>query len=122
LIGAERWLGGGEHKNRSLNESSPAGQARLLQVSFSKEVTPHERQQSSAISCGVPSAGSSRKVLAWRLSNTMETEFCLDALEEALHAYGKPEIFNTSTSSRFMRILKEAAGWTTSSSSGYGVH
>jgi putative transposase len=55
----------------------------------------------------------SRKVLAWRLSNTMDTEFCVEALEEALGAYGKPEIFNTDqgsqfTSPRFTGILKEA--------------
>ena len=37
----------------------------------------------------------SRKVLAWRLSNTMEAEFCVDALEEAMARYGKPEIFNS---------------------------
>jgi putative transposase len=36
----------------------------------------------------------SRKVLAWRVSNTMEVEFCLEALEEALARFGKPEIFN----------------------------
>jgi len=36
----------------------------------------------------------SRKVLAWRLSNTMEAEFCIEALEEALAKYGKSEIFN----------------------------
>jgi transposase InsO family protein len=55
----------------------------------------------------------SRKVLAWRLSNTMDTEFCIEALEEALGKYGRPEIFNTDqgsqfTSPRFTRILKEA--------------
>jgi putative transposase len=55
----------------------------------------------------------SRKVLAWRLSNTMDTEFCIEALEEALGKYGKPEIFNTDqgsqfTSPRFTRVLKEA--------------
>jgi putative transposase len=55
----------------------------------------------------------SRKVLAWRLSNTMDTEFCIEALEEALGRYGTPEIFNTDqgsqfTSPRFTRILKEA--------------
>ena len=36
----------------------------------------------------------SRKVLAWRLSNTMETHFCVEALEEALALYDAPEIFN----------------------------
>ena len=37
----------------------------------------------------------SRRVLAWRLSITLETEFCLDAVQEALARHGKPEIFNT---------------------------
>ena len=36
-----------------------------------------------------------RKVLAWRISNTLETEFCLDALNEAIHKFGPPEIMNT---------------------------
>ena len=40
----------------------------------------------------------SRRVLAWRLSITMEVEFCLDAVEEALARYGRPEIFNTDQS------------------------
>jgi putative transposase len=38
---------------------------------------------------------STRKVLSWRLSNTMETDFCLEALEEAFARYGVPDIFNT---------------------------
>jgi putative transposase len=37
----------------------------------------------------------SRKVLAWRLSNTMDAEFCVAALKEALARFGSPEIFNT---------------------------
>ena len=37
----------------------------------------------------------SRRVLAWRLSITLEAEFCLDAVQEALARHGKPEIFNT---------------------------
>jgi len=37
----------------------------------------------------------SRKVLAHRLSNTMTTDFCVEALEEALTRFGAPEIFNT---------------------------
>jgi putative transposase len=36
-----------------------------------------------------------RRVLAWRVSITMEVQFCLDALEEALECYGRPEIMNT---------------------------
>jgi putative transposase len=43
----------------------------------------------------------SRYVLSWRVSNTMDTSFCLDALEEALERYGRPEIFNTDQGSQF---------------------
>jgi putative transposase len=55
----------------------------------------------------------SRKVLAWRLSNTMDTEFCAAALEEALARYGRPDIFNTDqgsqfTSFAFTNTLKDA--------------
>ena len=46
----------------------------------------------------------SRRVLAWRLSNTMDTEFCLAALAEALESYGIPEIFNTDQGSQFTSI------------------
>src|SRR5438046_3067547 len=53
----------------------------------------------------------SRAVLAWRLSNTLGAEFCVEALEEALFRYGRPEIFNTdqgsqSTSHDFTGTLK----------------
>jgi len=55
-----------------------------------------------------------RKVLAWRLSNTMDVEFCLAAVEEALARFGTPEIFNTDqgsqfTSPRFTGLLSEAS-------------
>jgi putative transposase len=43
----------------------------------------------------------SRKVLSWRLSNTMDVHFCLEALDEALRRYDKPEIFNTDQGSQF---------------------
>ncbi len=43
----------------------------------------------------------SRKVLTWRLSNTMDVQFCVDALDEALDRYGPPEIFNTDQGSQF---------------------
>jgi putative transposase len=57
--------------------------------------------------------GASRKILARRLSNTMDVEFCLDALQEALARHGRPEIFNTDqggqfTSPRFTGILTGA--------------
>ena len=42
-----------------------------------------------------------RHVLAWRLSNTMDASFCVEALAEALARYGKPEIFNTDQGSQF---------------------
>ena len=42
-----------------------------------------------------------RHVLAWRLSNTMDVRFCIEALNEALSRYGKPEIFNTDQGSQF---------------------
>ena len=42
-----------------------------------------------------------RHVLAWRLSNTMDAGFCVEALAEALSRYGKPEIFNTDQGSQF---------------------
>ena len=86
----------------------------------------------------------SRAVLAWRLSNTLGADFCVDALEEALARYGRPEIFNTDqgsqfTSDDFTGTLKRhgvmismdgkslpsrkrgAAAWTTSSLSGCGA-
>ena len=54
----------------------------------------------------------SRRVLAWRLSNTLTTDFCLDAVQEAITQHGTPEIFNTDqgcqfTSLEFSGFLKE---------------
>ena len=43
----------------------------------------------------------SRKVLAWRLSNTLTADFCVEALEEALAHFGRPEIFNTDQGGQF---------------------
>jgi putative transposase len=53
----------------------------------------------------------SRKVLSWRLSNTLDPSFCTEALEEAISRYGTPQIFNTDqgsqfTADAFTRILK----------------
>ncbi|GAB1535026.1 hypothetical protein ADMFC3_19190 [Geovibrio sp. ADMFC3] len=55
----------------------------------------------------------SRKVLSWRLSNSLDSDFCVAALEEALEKYGTPEIFNTDqgsqfTSYDFTQTLKDA--------------
>ena len=54
----------------------------------------------------------SRRILAWRLSNTLTTDFCIEALQEAILRYGAPEIFNTDqgsqfTSTEFTGVLKE---------------
>lgn len=43
----------------------------------------------------------SRKVLVWRLSNTLDTGFCVDCLEQAMQVYGVPEIFNTDQGCQF---------------------
>jgi len=46
----------------------------------------------------------SRRVLAWRLSNTLTTDFCLDAAREAITRYGQPEIFNTDQGCQFTSL------------------
>jgi len=45
-----------------------------------------------------------RHVLAWRLSNTMDARFCIEALNDALAKHGKPEIFNTDQGSQFTSL------------------
>jgi putative transposase len=57
-----------------------------------------------------------RKVLAWKVSNTMDAGFCVEALKEALSRFGKPEIFNTDQGSQFtgfdfIAVLKDAEIW-----------
>jgi len=56
---------------------------------------------------------STRKVLSWRVSNTMDAEFCIEALEDALARFGRPDIFNSDqgsqfTSPRFTGVLQAA--------------
>ena len=56
-----------------------------------------------------------RRVLAWRLSNTLTTDFCIEAVQEAIATYGKPEIFNTDqgcqfTDGDFVRLIREEHG------------
>jgi len=55
----------------------------------------------------------SRAILSWRLSNTCDTSFCVEALQEAIEKYGSPEIFNTDqgstfTAPEFLRVLENA--------------
>ena len=45
-----------------------------------------------------------RAVLSWRLSNTMDSHFCVEALEEAIRRYGRPEVFNTDQGSQFTSL------------------
>ena len=54
-----------------------------------------------------------RKVLAWRLSNSLTADFCVEAVEEAIANFGRPEIFNTDQGSQFasadfIKVLKTA--------------
>jgi len=58
----------------------------------------------------------SRKILTWKVSNTLDTDFCLAALEEAINQWGIPAIFNTDqgsqfTSDAFISVLES-----------YGIH
>jgi putative transposase len=46
----------------------------------------------------------SRRVLSWRLSITLTTDFCIEAVQEAIHRYGIPEIFNTDQGSQFTSL------------------
>ena len=86
-----------------------------------------------------------RKVLSWRVSNTMDVEFCIEALEEALARFGNPEIFNTDPAksrgdlrgavnsprrgsrASYSKLMcgspwtDEGVGWITCSSSGCGA-
>lgn len=55
----------------------------------------------------------SRKVLSWRVSNTLDTCFCIEALKEAMDNYGIPAVFNTDqgsqfTSEAFTKVLEDA--------------
>ena len=61
----------------------------------------------------------SRRVLAWRVSITLDVEFCLDALEEALARHGKPEIFNTDREASSPARRSLACCWATRSGSAW---
>lgn len=78
----------------------------------------------------------SRRVLSWRISNSMDTSFCVDCLEDALSLHSKPEIFNTDQGSQFTSAaftacsnakrspsawMGAAVPWTTSSSNDCGA-
>jgi putative transposase len=96
----------------------------LLEGASGREISPIFR-------CGVGSLylvanmdWHTRKVLAWRISNTLEADFCVEALNEAIHRFGPPEIMNTDQGSQFtsfawtdrlrrsgVRISMDGEGW-----------
>jgi len=98
------------------------------------DILLHPRDAQRLLSCRNHGTGSAAKVLAWRLSNTMDASFCVTALEEAIARFGKPRDLQTPIKARSLtsfasphlegcrtfRISMDvvAAGWTTSSSSG----
>ena len=51
-----------------------------------------------------------RKVLSWRLSNTLTADFCVDALQEALARFGRPEIFNTDQGAHQRTVHRNSEG------------
>lgn len=51
----------------------------------------------------------SRRVLSWRVSNTMDVSFCVEALEGALKRFGKPDIFNSDQGSQFNPARRNGA-------------
>jgi putative transposase len=73
-----------------------------------------------------------RKGLAWRISKTLEADFCVEALNESIHKFGPPEIMNTDHGSQFISFawtdllkkvefrISKGPGSTTSSSRGSG--
>ena len=68
-----------------------------------------------------------RKVLAWRLSNTMEADFCVAALNDAMDAHGRPEIFNTDQGGQFIShaftgALADGPRWTVSDALADGLN
>ena len=74
-------------------------QLRDLTITCSNHVwaadTPYIPLQQGFVYLFAAIDGASRRVLAWRLSNTLTTDFCLDAVPEAINRYGTPAMFNT---------------------------
>jgi putative transposase len=84
-----------------------------LEVKFLRPTHPYIPMQRGFLYLAAVMDWSTRKVLSWRVSNTMDVEFCIEALEEALARFGRPDIFNSDqgsqfTSPRFTGILQAA--------------
>jgi transposase InsO family protein len=63
-----------------------------------------ERSYALPVKRQAQAVGFSRRVLSWRLSITLETDFCVEAIEEALMRFGNPDIFKTDQGSQFTSI------------------
>src|SRR5579875_1991861 len=70
-------------------------------IRFGRWTSPTSRWRAASSISPPWSTGSAAGSLAWRLSITMEVEFCLEAVEEALAKHGRPEIFNTDQGNQF---------------------
>ena len=93
--------------------SLPAARLRIRgRTTCGARMLPHSPAVGLSVS-GRVMDWASRKVLSWRLSNTLDASFCVEALHEALQRYGPPEIFNSDQGSQFTSVdftdvLKEA--------------
>jgi putative transposase len=82
-----------------------------LGVQFPRSTHPYIPLRKGFVYLAAVLDWATRRVLSWRLSNTLTTDFCLEAVEESLPRYGTPEIFNTDqgsqfTSSDFVALLR----------------
>jgi putative transposase len=68
---------------------------------ISASMTATRQNKATPVHLAVVLDWATRRVLAWRLSITMEAAFCVDTLQDALARHGKPEIFNTDQGSQF---------------------
>src|SRR3954454_7803504 len=97
---------------RSRRNHSPAFKAKVALQAIRGDKTVAELAQQHEVHAYLPMAKGfvylaaildlyNRKVLAWRTSNTLTSDFCIEALQEALMRFGSPEIFNTDQGSQF---------------------
>ena len=93
LSQAQHLQAGARPPDLSLSAAQAADHPTEPGLGHGHHVHPHGARL--CLSGGGRSTGSAGAVLAWRLSITLEAAFCIEALEEALARYGRPEIFNT---------------------------
>ena len=104
-----------EHGSEAHNEPAGAGIPKSTRICFGGLTIARTNQVWAADITYIPLARSfaylvaiidwySRSVLAWRLSNTLDTGFCIEALRDALTRFGQPAIFNTDQRSQFTAV------------------